>query len=526
MLVRAPILLLSLSLAGCVLSEVSLEGKQCPCVAGFICDQASNLCVPEGSPLPDAGAEDLGAALMDTGVVRDIGTPPVDLGMIDLGPGGDAGDAGPPPVGDTGVVDLGMDAGPIDMGPGPCQFDRECGPEEICSQGSCVSSCNSAGGAPCVQGSCDPSGHCFIPGQPCTNGQCAASSEVCIAGECKLSCTVSTAECTGDRICDPALGLCRVAPSCTIASDCPDPNFVCPAGECVRRCDAPGAQPCLGGSVCDLGSGLCTGGLALGDLCVANNDCSSGLCRPAPGGGGSVCSRPCGATSDCSLGFVCQINDGARGCFPAQSFAPGQDADVSSGQSCTNPANACQSLICESPGSTCTEGCSTTRHCAGFSERCALHQQQVGQGAIFSRRCFDAPGAVPVGGVCGGHLQCQSGLCDRFFTVCRELCCADSDCGVGENCVVYDVLNQIPITVCQAAGMGAAPDGAVCMLDSECASGVCAPVDPANLNGTRKCTTHCCDHQDCAALPGQTAFCFPLPSQLVVGAFTNTCVGF
>lgn len=52
-------LLLPLMLVGCVLDEVPLEGRMCPCVGGFVCDEATNLCVRDQV---DAGSPDVGDA--------------------------------------------------------------------------------------------------------------------------------------------------------------------------------------------------------------------------------------------------------------------------------------------------------------------------------------------------------------------------------------------------------------------------------------------------------------------------------
>ena len=81
---------------GCSLGEVPLSGKRCPCAAGWVCDEARNLCVETG-PRLDAGTG------TDAGPNRDAS---------------DARDAGPRDAGPDGTVpvDAGRDAGP-DAGP-------------------------------------------------------------------------------------------------------------------------------------------------------------------------------------------------------------------------------------------------------------------------------------------------------------------------------------------------------------------------------------------------------------------------
>ena len=34
--------------AGCTVDAVNLEGKKCPCAAGYVCDGVTDTCVPEG----------------------------------------------------------------------------------------------------------------------------------------------------------------------------------------------------------------------------------------------------------------------------------------------------------------------------------------------------------------------------------------------------------------------------------------------------------------------------------------------
>lgn len=93
--------------AGCTVEELDLSGRACPCVEGWVCDTARDVCVEAVSGM-DAGGSDAGR---DAG--RDAGGDAggVDAGAVDAGgvdAGGDDGgsDAGPPPV------DAGSDAGP------------------------------------------------------------------------------------------------------------------------------------------------------------------------------------------------------------------------------------------------------------------------------------------------------------------------------------------------------------------------------------------------------------------------------
>lgn len=93
-------LALSALLCACTVSELDLEGRTCPCVAGWTCDEAREICVRD----VDAGAVDAGA--IDAGAV--------DAGAVDAG----AVDAG---AVDAGAVDAGAaDGGAVDAGSDPC----------------------------------------------------------------------------------------------------------------------------------------------------------------------------------------------------------------------------------------------------------------------------------------------------------------------------------------------------------------------------------------------------------------------
>jgi hypothetical protein len=78
---------------GCALGEVDLEGKGCPCAAGWVCDVDLDTCFPRAA---DGGASDAGVDATSRDARRE------DADRIDGGP--DARDAG---VADTGASDAG-----------------------------------------------------------------------------------------------------------------------------------------------------------------------------------------------------------------------------------------------------------------------------------------------------------------------------------------------------------------------------------------------------------------------------------
>lgn len=90
-------------MAACTVDGIELEGRECPCIGGFLCDTATNTCVAIEM---DAGPAD--AAAVDAPIVRADAPEPT---MTD----GATADAGAP---DTGPPDAGLpDAGLLDGGP-------------------------------------------------------------------------------------------------------------------------------------------------------------------------------------------------------------------------------------------------------------------------------------------------------------------------------------------------------------------------------------------------------------------------
>lgn len=120
---------------GCVLPDVSLEGRPCPCANGWVCDAPRSVCVREdGRDLRDGGSwgdrdaasgEDGGRASSDGGAHRDGSPEDVDGGSDPVDAGPDAGpvDAGPdaadPVDAGSGAPDGGADGGAPDAGPLP-----------------------------------------------------------------------------------------------------------------------------------------------------------------------------------------------------------------------------------------------------------------------------------------------------------------------------------------------------------------------------------------------------------------------
>lgn len=104
----------SLLFAGCVLGDVALDGRPCPCASGWVCDEGENVCVRDAR---DAGGRDGGTRDAGPDATFDAGTDADamvgDAGDDASGDGGGDGDGGGGVDADVdGGVDAGTDAGP------------------------------------------------------------------------------------------------------------------------------------------------------------------------------------------------------------------------------------------------------------------------------------------------------------------------------------------------------------------------------------------------------------------------------
>lgn len=86
-------------LAGCTVSELDLEGRACPCIAGWVCDESRDVCVRG-----DAGGSGFDAGTGDASTPVDAGDR--DAGDFDAGPEPDSGPVEAP----TGCDDVHADA--------------------------------------------------------------------------------------------------------------------------------------------------------------------------------------------------------------------------------------------------------------------------------------------------------------------------------------------------------------------------------------------------------------------------------
>lgn len=473
----------TLALVGaCLPKEVPLETKSCPCAVGFECDPQTNRCVRPGE-VTDAGG---------------------------------AADAGP------------SDAEPADAAEVSCRFDYDCSPPEtICQSGVCSAACGQPDGLRCSLGqTCEPrTGRCLKAGPCSTSAECGSDGPpfiACLDGQCVAACGTRDGACPGNRQCS-STGACVAAPSCAVDADCGDPSFVCLESLCIKRCDAPGAYPCAGLSACNASSGRCEGerALAWGQECNQTYECTTGYCLPLVGD--CYCTRYCGATQDCPLGFSCmQLSNAPSGihtqeCIRSASIQSNPPLTERSGSGCSAADNACQSLVCET--ALCVERCSRDAHCLGLGGTC---RAQI-IGSIVRATCTEPSGGA-VDSACGAHTDCASGICDPDRGVCVAPCCANADCRSGEHCTVFEMIPTYPITYCRPLDDPGGRDlGVACDSSDQCASGLCGrrlSASSANL----MCTTVCCSDADCAGLPNGPGLCLAYSGRDTADVAYKRCV--
>jgi hypothetical protein len=288
-------------------------------------------------------------------------------------------------------------------------------------------------------------------------------------------------------------------------SQCGGPNEICVNMACVLRCDQPGGLAC-GTDVCNPADGRCIpGNLPLGDqTCQLDDQCATGICLGVTVNMQSiqVCTDPCGASSNCPLDYNCIPVSGMGFCLSENVFTPPAMFDTPSGGACAAGTNTCQSFWCNTGTSQCIETCSRNSDCAGYGDNCWMYTQDDMMGNVeYDHLCFPQNTLSLNGVACTANANCRSGICNRYESVCAGQCCTDADCGPLQSCALYDVDANTAVKVCRNRGSGTGALGDACTAPADCESEVCAPVDPADQNSPRKCSTLCCRDSDCAILP-------------------------
>ena len=324
-----------------------------------------------------------------------------------------------------------------------------CSEGQLCSQGSCVDSCDPDSATPtecsgsCVSLANDPL-NCGACGEACTSG------EVCSAGQCADSCADGLTACCG---------------KCVDTNS--DPEH---CGGCADGCDSGGAAatngPCADGEVCDNG------------VCAAS--CSSGLedC------GGACVDLQTDSTNCGSCGTLC-----------------------GSGLVCAN--GSCSNSGCDTGKTECSGSCVNLQndpgHCGSCGNACGSGEQcSVGL-------CIaDGPCTTPVGSSDADYQACDGSCVDlnsdpSHCGACNTVCtgsdvCADGTCQASCNnsetsCNGACVDLTTSFDNCGSCGT-TCNDASVCTFDM-CTSSACTNQSGAQAcNDGKDCTTDTCDPVD------------------------------
>ncbi len=421
----------------------------------------------------------------------------------------------------TGICNFGQCiSGGLPPG-GPCTTDEACW-NKICNFGLCAedvlpngalcSTNNACAGGACNFGFCVtnhslPNGHICSTGEACQGGACnfgfcispqpldgiCSSNESCLSGVCNLGICIqpgavpSPLPCTTDEAC--AGGFC--------ADLLIDPGKLPLPGTCQDSC---GDNQCTGLEVCGstnvftscaVDCGLCSNG----SLCLANFDCSSGVCNFAfctAGGvadGGFCTNHAACASGICNFG-LCTSGD----------LLPGTPCTANS---------ACRSGLCAGVCiQQCGDGfCDGVELCGaadtGLACKTDCGQCQNGHVCVQHGDCLSgvcnfgfctAPASQLPGTPCTANSACRSGLCAG---VCIQQC-GDGFCDGTELCGAADT------GLACKTDCGQCQNGHVCVQNGDCLSGACNfgfCVASSSLPAGSPCTTNnACRSNSCAGV--------------------------
>jgi len=297
-----------------------------------------------------------------------------------------------------------VDGGCVPVG-GGCTLDEECAfaapPHELAGEEMLPPAAQCVGGV-CAVG-CDarePLAGCASIEHPFSGEGTALTGFFCHR----------TADCDGLCLAGTT-GSLEIGSRCTADTECS--TLVCDLGVCSSRCVGD-TGVCPTDEVCIAEAaqcGICAGpasrptGRGRGEPCVAESECSSGVC-----GADERCTLSCTSDGGCGDGFRCEemqcVTGGRSGigdyCVTDDDCALGGCGERAGGRFC---------------GSRCSEDAS----CGGTT--CVEGEE----GGI----CSPALGAF--GEVCTADDGCVSGLCRDGM--CATLCSASTHCPVGTECV-------------------------------------------------------------------------------------------
>lgn len=154
----------------------------------------------------------------------------------------------------------------------------------------------------------------------------------------------------------------------------------------------------------------------------------------------------CTYNTDCSSGYC---NNGICGVPPV----PLKELDVTCATDNECESKHCNGTCKQAPGSSCSVN---DHHCDGICND-------------ISNTCQSAPG-----GSCTENAHCTSNVCDDDTCIANaalyEQCTTDNECesGVCRSMTLSDVVQSLCIQP-----DGTSPLGGICIIGSECASGLC-----------------------------------------------------
>lgn len=275
-----------------------------------------------------------------------------------------------------------------------CPAGTPCASAADCESGVCAGEAGACAAASCedsVKNQGESDADCGGEDcAPCADGRaCAAGTDcqsaICSGGSCAAaSCADSVknqdetgADCGGEN-CAP----CGAGLECASAADCA--SRVCVASGCapgVARCCQPpscsddvanGTEPFI-----DCGDASC-GGCPVGNACVLNQNCATGLCEAG------VCTAPPTCSDEIQNGAETDVDCGGGNC-PRCSDLSDCDEDTD----CFN--NNCDaSGVCISCGDATINGTETDVDCGGADPAC--------------QRC-------PAGSLCTSNADCATTFC-------------------------------------------------------------------------------------------------------------------
>ncbi|MCA9522262.1 MAG: hypothetical protein KC609_14880 [Myxococcales bacterium] len=245
----------------------------------------------------------------------------------------------------------------------------------------------------------------------------------------------------------------------------------------------------------------------VGDPCIGDNTCETGLCLLSPGGYCSI--SPC--NDDCPSGAACLVLGTVKACF--KECTSGSDCREKDGYACkTEIARQKPPLyktICRPTGDGKTgASCQVDSDCEG--ESTCLTTLKKGYCAKVN---------------CAANSDCASDeRCVRVEGIpsCMKLCGSSTECRQEDNheCVTATDIEQATVSICSMKE-GTAQIGDPCEVNLDCVSKQCEILATGICNDADK--SFCKTHQDCPVVDRISGVC---TQTKVVGMCVSECTPF